>query len=207
MSTCLPLVRRVPRIARCLAAAGCLGVPVAAGAQQVETFEMAISGFVDVTVSGSGVQSLTFGMLTPGTPMVVSPLDPVAAKWRFTGIPNNNAAANRYADLTFVSLPSVLGGPGGATLPIGSYQVRVALEKNGVDYYYFPSTYVVSPASPAIDPNPQINGGATPAAPGAGGDNGRSLVVYMGATVNPAAGQRAGVYEGTLTLTFSPSST
>jgi hypothetical protein len=194
-------------MARCLAAAALVVAPAVAGAQQVETFEMAIAGFIDVNMSGSGVQNLEFGTLTPGIPTVVAPLDPVAAKWRFTGIPNNNAAANRYADLAFVSLPSVLGGPGGATLPIGSYQVRVALEKNGVDFYYFPATYVVTPASPAIDPNPRINGGTTPGAPGAGGNNGRSLVVYMGATVSPTAGQRAGVYEGTLTLTFSPSST
>ena len=202
----MPLASRNSRFLRCLLAAGGLAAPAVAGAQQVETFEMTIAGFIDATVSGNGVQSLTFGMLTPGTPMVIAPLDPVAAKWRFTGIPNNNAGANRYADLAFVSLPSALGGPAGATLPIGSYEVRVALEKNGIDYYYFPSTYVVSPASPAIDPNPQINGGATPGAPGAGGNNGRALVVYMGATVSPSAGQRAGVYEGSLTLTFSPSS-
>lgn len=195
------------RLLRNIAAACCIALPAAVGAQQVDTYEMPITGFVDVAISGSGIQSLQFGTLTPGTPTVVAPLDPVAAKWQFVGIPNNQAAANRYADLTFVSLPSALNGPGGATLPIGTYQVRVALEKNGVDYYYYPSTYTVTPASPGIDPNPQINGGATPTAPGVGGNNGRTLVVYMGATVSPTAAQRAGVYEGTLTLTFSPSST
>ena len=207
MLTAVRTLRLVSRFTRSLAAAGCVALPAAAGAQQVELYDMAIAGVVGGTLSGTGVRSLEFGTLTPGVPLVIAPLNSVSAKWRFTGIPNNNGAGNRYADLTFVSLPSTMSGPGGATLPIGTYQVRVGLEKNGTDYYYFPATYTVSPASPGINPNPQINGGTTPSAPGAGGNNGRALVVYMGATVSPAAAQRAGVYEGTLTLTFSPSST
>lgn len=189
---------------RSLVAAGSFALPAVAGAQQLETYDMAMAGFVNGIISGTGLRSLEFGALTPGTPLVVAPLDAVSAKWRFTDIPNNNAVANRYADLSFVSLPSTMAGPGGASLPIGTYRVRVALEKNGTDYHYYPATYSVSPASPGISPNPQINGGGTPIAPG--GNNGRALVVYMGATVSPAASQRAGVYEGTLTLTFSPSS-
>lgn len=185
-----------------------LGASSARAQMQTATSSLQTTGLVEAPISGGGVRNLDFGVLVPGVAQVIAVTSPTSAKWEFTGIPNNNRANSTYADLSFSSLPATLAGPGGATIPVSSYVVRVALAKNGADYYTY-GDYSVTPASPTVDPNPRINptGGAgqPPTAPGAGGDKGRSLVVYMGATVTPATWQRAGNYVGTLTLIFNTS--
>lgn len=183
--------------------------PASALAQELSSSsDMVVSGAIGVSVSGTGVRPLAFGTVSPGAATVVFPLATNSAKWRFANVPNNSGVNNRYADLNFISLPSALEGPSGALLPIGSYQVRVALEKNGTDYYMYPTTWSVSPANPSLDPNPRINGNTADSPPDApGGNAGRALVVYMGATVTPSVGQRTGTYVGTLTLTFATSAT
>lgn len=201
-------MKSVPRSPIILALA-LLGTHSSGASAQLQsaTSSLPTTGFVDVPVSGGGVRDLDFGVLVPGVARVIAVNSASSAKWEFSNIPNNNGQNNRFADLSFSSLPAQLTGPGGATIPMSSFVVRVALAKGGTDYYSY-GDFTVTPASPTIDPNPRINptGGAgqPPAAPG--GNTGRSLVVYLGATVTPATWQRAGNYIGTLTLIFNTSS-
>ena len=203
---------RLAPLGRCAAMlAGIVLAPIAAHAQAgTSTFSMTAEGVVDVAMSGSGLRDLEFGVVTPGVAKTVDVTSVSAAKWRFANVRNNNGVNNRFADLVFLSLPAALQGPDGATLAVTGYTALVCLEKPAdSDYYCYPSSTLTS-ASPTIDPNPQINptgGGGLQPPTAPGGNTGRSLVVYLGATVVPAVDQPSGTYLGTVTLTLNTSGT
>lgn len=203
---------RLTTLCRCAAVVAGAGVfvPVGAAAQAATSeLQMTAEGIIDVAITGSGVRNLEFGVVTPGVPVTVGVTSTTSAKWRFSNLPNNNGQNNRFADLAFTALPATLNGANGATMAVTGYTARVCLEKPTDSDYYCYGDYAVSPAAPGIDPNPRINptGGAgePPTAPG--GNTGRALVVYLGATVAPATNQPSGTYIGTVTLTFITSST
>jgi hypothetical protein len=185
----------------------CVGAlfPTAMVAQSgTKELQMTAEGIIDVMISGAGVRDLQFGAVTAGISKTVDVGSVSSAKWRFANLPNNNGNNNRFADLTFISLPPHLDGANGARLPVSGYVARVCLEKPLDSDYHCYGDYVVSPASPSIDPNlrinPTDNAGGPPTAPG--GNAGRTLVVYLGATVTPAVDQPGGTYLGAVTLTF-----
>ena len=122
------------------------------------------------------VRNLTFGTVLPGIPRVVLRTDPVNSGQFDIKVPKSPVL------LTFV-LPLTMTGPAGAVMPVtfgasdGGYSQTMNIGSQvGFD-----------PKQPytAIVPN-----------------NGRASV-FLGATANPAANQRAGSYTATVILTVT----
>jgi hypothetical protein len=126
-------------------------------------------------ITVQGVRSLTFGAVLPGVPLAILRTNPTNS-----GQFNLRGARRAQVQLTF-TLPTVLAGPAGATMPISF---------SASDAGYSQSQSIASQV--AFDPKQPFL--ATLA------NNGRGSV-FVGATVRPAPTQRAGNYTGTLTLT------
>src|SRR5213594_2483065 len=63
-------------------------------------------------ITVQGVRSLAFGAVLPGVPRVISRTDPVnSGQYDITGANNNQVQLN-------FTLPNVMNGPAGATMPI-----------------------------------------------------------------------------------------
>lgn len=125
-------------------------------------------------ISVQGTRSLSFGAVLPGVPRVISRTDPVnSGQFDITG------QKNAGVQLTF-TLPSVMTGPAGATMPIVF---------GGSDAGYSPPSAIGSQV--AFDPRQPFTTTL---------DNNGRVAVYIGATAQPAPTQRAGSYTGTLTL-------
>ncbi|PYP57427.1 MAG: hypothetical protein DMD44_10175 [Gemmatimonadetes bacterium] len=125
----------------------------------------------------TGIQSLTFGTLIPGIPSVVSRTDAVKSGRFDVGGPHDTQGR-----LTF-TLPSVLTGPAGATLP---------LTFSGSDAGFSQSQNIGSQIG--FDPKQPFL--MTFSGQGRGS-------VFLGATARPAPTQRAGSYTGTITLNLT----
>ncbi len=122
----------------------------------------------------SGVRSLVFGAVFPGVPRTISRTDPAnSGQFDLTGLKNNVVL------LTF-TLPLVMTGPVGATLP---------LSFGGSDAGY--SSIPAIGSQVAFDPKQPFQATLN--------KNGRGSV-FIGGTAQPGASQRAGPYTGTLTL-------
>ena len=128
-------------------------------------------------IAVTGVQSLSFGTLLPGVPTVVSRTD--AAK---SGQFMIQGPHGTQGQLTF-TLPSVLTGPGGATL---------ALTFGGSDAGYSQSQNIGSQIG--FDPRQAFV--VTFSQQGSGS-------VFLGGTARPAPTQRAGAYTATITLNLA----
>ncbi len=126
-------------------------------------------------ITVQGVRSLTFGAVLPGVPRVISRTDPVGS-----GEYNITGSNNTQVQLTF-TLPSVMNGPAGATMPIVF---------GGNDAGYSQSQAIGSQV--AFDPKQPFLATLN--------KNGRGSV-FVGATAQPTPTQRAGSYTATLTLT------
>ncbi len=125
-------------------------------------------------ITVQGVRSLTFGAVLPGVPRVISRTDPAnSGQYDITGI------RSHQVQLSF-TLPSVMAGPAGATMPIVFA---------GNDAGYSQTQAIGSQV--AFDPKQPFV--ATLNARGRG-------AVFIGAAARPAPTQRAGNYTGTLTL-------
>ena len=125
----------------------------------------------------TGAQSLSFGTLLPGVPAVVSRTD--AARSGQFAIQGPHGT---QAQLNF-TLPSVLSGPGGATLPVVF---------GGGDAGYSDSQNIGSQVG--FDPR---QGFVITF-----GQQGRGSV-FLGGTARPAPTQRAGSYTATITLNMA----
>ncbi len=124
--------------------------------------------------SVTGVRPLTFGTVFPGVASVVSRTDPAnSGEFDVKGHPGGTAS------LTFL-LPAVMTGPAGATLP---------LVFGGGDGGFSGSQSINNQV--AFDPR----------TPYLATFVGNRAAVFLGGTANPSAGQRAGSYTGTVTLT------
>jgi len=128
-------------------------------------------------ISVTGIQSLTFGILLPGMPTVVSRTDPVKSGRFDLGGPHDTQGQVSF------SLPSVLTGPAGATLP---------LFFSGSDAGYSQSQNIGSQIG--FDPKQPFL--ITFSGQGRGS-------VFLGGTAQPAPTQRAGSYTGTITLNLT----
>ena len=125
----------------------------------------------------TGVRGLGFGIVVPGVPQVVPRTDAVGSGQFDIRGPNRGQVS-----LTF-TLPSVMTGPAGAQLPLAF---------GASDAGYSQSQAIGS----QVGFDPQQTFTATLSNAGRGS-------VFIGATATPAAGQRAGSYTATLTLTVT----
>jgi hypothetical protein len=128
-------------------------------------------------ISVTGVQSLAFGTLLPGIPTIVPRTDPAkSGQFTLTG-PHDS-----QAQLTF-TLPAVLTGPGGATLPVtfGASDAGYSQSQN---------------IGGQIGFDPKQSFLITFSGQGRGS-------VFLGGTARPAPTQRAGSYTGTITLNLT----
>jgi hypothetical protein len=128
-------------------------------------------------ISVTGVQSLAFGTLLPGIPTIVPRTDAAkSGQFTLTG-PHDS-----QAQLTF-TLPTVLTGPGGATLPLtfGASDAGYSQSQNIGGQIGF------DPKQPFL---------ITFSGQGRGS-------VFLGGTARPAPTQRAGSYTGTITLNLT----
>ena len=128
-------------------------------------------------ISVTGVQSLAFGTLLPGMPTIVARTDAAkSGQFTLTG-PHDS-----QAQLTF-TLPAVLTGPGGATLP---------LTFGASDAGYSQSQNIGG----QIGFDPKQSFLITFSGQGRGS-------VFLGGTARPAPTQRAGAYTATITLNLA----
>jgi len=120
-----------------------------------------------------GVRGLSFGTVLPGVPVHTLRTDPVnSGQFELRGPPP------KFIVIT-LSLPTVLDGPAGATMP-------VSFATNDAGF----SQQNIIGSQVAFDPNQSFSTQM---------GNGRTAV-FIGATVSPALGQRAGGYTATLVL-------
>lgn len=146
-------------------------VPISTLAGQ-NSANASITADVQQPLTVTKTADLAFGTVYPGLNKTVAVTDGGAAKFTVAG----QASAN--INLTF-TLPTTIAS-GGNTLPIASWSGRHNTSNSaasGTDFT--PSASATSAAVP---------GGGT-------------LYVFVGATVQPAAGQAAGSYSGSMTLT------
>jgi hypothetical protein len=196
----------IRRSLRALLLLPALALPSIVGAQ-TSTGNLGVVAVIDVALVGAAVRDLDFAYVTPGSNQTVAPSDAsgcagcFSGKWTFAGLLTGNNPARRNASLTFTQLPAVLTSASGATLPLSwTNSARSCLFKSGLEYFCFPAYTPVEGAA-HLD---QINGAGAPGSasePGGGGR--RDLNVYLGGIAAPTAGQRAGYYTGTITLTFT----
>jgi hypothetical protein len=128
-------------------------------------------------IAVTGVQTLNFGTLLPGVPATVVRTDPVnGGQFTITG-PHLT-----QVQLT-VTLPSVLAGPVGATIPLvfGGGDAGYSRTQN------IGSQVGFDPTQPFVVTLSQRGRGS----------------VYLGGIARPAPTQRAGTYAGTITLTVA----
>ncbi len=122
----------------------------------------------------TGVRGVTFGAVLPGVPRVISRTDPANS-----GQYDIRGSSRRQVLLSFV-LPLSMTGPAGALMP---------LSFGASDAGYSQSQAIGSQV--AFDPKQPFTATLS--------NNGRGSV-FVGATANAAANQRAGAYTATLIL-------
>lgn len=144
-----------------------------------------------------GTKPLQFGFVVPGTPKTVLPRDAAAGQLRVSGIRNK-----RWL-IVSLSLPPALTRAGGATLPLdfdGDYAGLCEAAAGGVcDEDSF------------VDWNPVVEPSYTdtPSNIRKRGKSGRQtyaldhMIIYIGGRALPSAGQLAGTYTGTITVTLT----
>lgn len=132
-----------------------------------------VSGIAPLTATG--VNDLDFGVVTAGTPKAPTSLASNAGRFNISGQPSQPVTVS-------FTLPTVLSGSGGATIPI------TFSSSDGLRWNPYPSTFTTfSPAAPfatALD--------------GSG-----NLIVGIAGTVSPPTLTTTGLYTGTITLTVS----
>lgn len=160
------------RTATVLSAALAAAISIGAASAEAQTSaNIQATATVLSAITVTGASDLQFGNVTPGVNKTIAIADGGAGRFDI------QKAANQGVTLSF-TLPTNLSD-GTNNLPIGTWT-------GGWN----------TSATPA---------GATAFTPSAGGTNtaataGTALSVYVGATVSPAAGQVAGSYSGTVTM-------
>lgn len=126
-------------------------------------------------IRARGVRALAFGTLLPGVPQPVARTDPLrSGQFDVTG--------RRFSSVQLsFSLPSVMNGPAGATLPL-------SFSSNDAGYSVSQSVT----AQVGFDPRAPFTATLS--------HNGRGSV-FLGGTARPLPTQRPGSYNGTVTLT------
>lgn len=146
-----------------------------AAAAQARSATVSVTANVGKRALVFGDADLAFGNVFPGVAKTVAPTDAGAGRFHVRLRPGD------HVTLVF-DLPTQLVGPGGATLPIGSW--------TGLW-----NTTNSTAGATAFTPSSS----ATTIQIGSGG--GAASYVFVGARVSPAATQPAGAYTATITLT------
>jgi len=131
-----------------------------------------VAGQVAVTL----VRDLAFGPVIVGVPTHIAPIHPVRSGQFRVSAPPLSKVQLRF------TLPTRLGGPGGATLPIdfaNNDALDVGTISGSVPVFF----------NPKATRNVQLPAG--------------TLFVFIGGTVLPAANQPPGKYAATITLTVN----
>jgi uncharacterized membrane protein len=126
-------------------------------------------------LTASGVNDLDFGSTNAGTPKSPTTLATDAARFAISGEPSYPV------NITF-TLPTVLTGPGLATIPVSFGGA------DGLLWTAYPTTFTT------FNPNSVF---ATSL------DALGNLIIGLSGTVNPPLGTTTGVYTGTITLTVA----
>jgi hypothetical protein len=180
------------RTSRFIAFVTLLGAaPVAAFAQAGITSGVAAT--IDILfppVTGGGVRPLSFGTVVPGTTASVAPRTAQGAEFRIAGL-----LGRKSVDLT-LTLPTVLTGPGGATIPLsfaGANAAACELNLLGIC-----QTASLASWDPVASPTTRVR--PTKFGPGPKVFVNDQLALYLGASVSPPATQRAGHYTASATV-------
>lgn len=150
------------------------GLTAVALAQQSDNANIAANANVIAQLVVNAGNSLDFGDVSPGVSRSVANSDATAGTFSVTG------GAGAVVSLSF-TLPANLTS-GANNLPI-AFSTTDANWEDGIS----------SLGTNVFDPNAGVSVGALPT----DGD----MTVFIGGTVNPANGQAAGAYTGTITLT------
>lgn len=147
------------RLGGCVLAAALAAAPSALSAQAVV-----------------GIQNLDFGNVIPAVPTTIAKNDPVhSGQVRISG-----AGFFRSVTLTF-TLPTVMNGPAGATMPITFSSTDAGISA------FFPSINTQNTFNPNAPYNAFIWFG--------------NALVFLGGRVNPSPTQRGGSYSANIVLT------
>jgi len=137
------------------------------------TAKAQVSGVAPLTAAG--VNDLDFGTVTAGTPKVPTSLATNAGRFNISGQPTTAVSVS-------FTLPTVLTGSGGATIPI------LFGPSDGLLWNPYPT------ANTTFNPNSAF---------GTSLDGSGNLVIGISGTVSPPALTTTGLYTGTITLTVS----
>jgi hypothetical protein len=132
-----------------------------------------VSGIAPLTATG--VNDLTFGAVTAGTPATPASLSANAGRWNISG------QVSYPVHITF-ALPSVLTGPGATTIPISFGGT------DGLLWSPYPATHTTFNPNAIFFTTTDVAG---------------NLTVGITGTVSPPLGTTTGLYTGTITLTVA----
>lgn len=162
-----------------VAALGVFASTFAAPAEAQITANASVNAIAQIVgiagLTAAGVNDLNFGSTNAGTPKSPASLATDAARFAISGEPSYPV------NITF-TLPTVLTGPGSATIPVafgGS---------DGLYWTAYPTTHTT------FNPNSVF---ATSL------DSFGNLIIGLSGTVSPPLGTTTGVYTGTITLTVA----
>lgn len=141
-------------------------------------------------LSAGGARPLNFGVVVPGTTVSVAPQTSQGAEFRITGL-----LGRKSVDIT-LTLPTALGGPGGATIPLSFSGTNAATCE--LDVLDVCQTASLTSWDPVVSPTTRVR--PAKLAPGAKVFVNDQLALYLGASVTPAATQRAGQYTASATV-------
>jgi len=140
---------------------------------QTNNASITATASVQTPINVVGAQQLNFGNVFPGVNKTVAATDLTnAGRFDVTG------QASTPVTLSF-TLPATLSSGGGNTMPIVSFTGEYALVATQVGGFLF---------APAAGANPTLSGTG-------------ALFVWVGAQVQPATNQVAGVYTASVTMT------
>lgn len=148
-----------------------LALCVAAGAAQGQSATIAATATVVTPITVTGTAPLAFGNVFQGVNKTIAFSDATSGRFSLTGYLASQVA------MTF-TLPVTLAS-GANTMPINTYDVRV----NGTNSTTGTTALTVTSGTPV---NSNFVAGA--------------LFVFIGGRVQPAVGQAAGAYTGTIVL-------
>ena len=140
--------------------------------------------------SAGGVRPLSFGVVVPGTTVSVAPRTAQGAEFRIAGL-----LGRKSVDIT-LTLPAVLAGPGGATIPLSFSGTNAAVCE--LDVLGACQTASLTSWDPVVTPTMRVR--PTKFGPGPKVFTNDQLALYLGASVTPAATQRAGHYAASATV-------
>ena len=141
-------------------------------------------------ITASGVRPVNFGTVVPGTSVTAAPQTPQGAEFHIGGL-----LGRKSVDIT-LTLPSVLTGPGGATVPLNFAGANAAACE--LDLLGICQTASLVSWDPVATPTTRVR--PTKFGKGPKVFVNDQLALYLGATVTAPATQRAGHYTASATV-------